>query len=138
MKRFFCFLLALALLPVVSLADPGVCLCYRMNHYAAAYNENHPGYFDYDSLIIDLYFMDDFSTAYYCKTTWADGAVETTGYVLCTVSAKNPDGTRLLTFPNGENMSFFYEDGELWLSMQNGTYHLREFDELFDVNKDLR
>ena len=138
MKRFLCLLLLLCLVPLFSLADPGVALCYRMYFYAAEYNEDHPGYFSFDTMVIDLYFMDDFSTAYYCQTEWAGGSVDTTGYTLCTVSGKGPDGKRTLSFPNGQTMSFFYDDaGEFWLEMNNGTYHLLPC-ERFDVRQDLK
>ena len=136
MKKLFCLLLVLFLLPVVSLADPGVVLCYRMNHYAAAYNEDHPGYFAYDSMIVDLYLMDDFKTAYYSKTIWSSGSIETTGLVKCT-TARTADGKYLLSFPNGETMQFYYEDSKLWLQMDNGIYHLLEC-ERFNIQEDLR
>ena len=136
MKRFVCLLFVLILIPVVSLAGTGVVLCYRMNHYAAAYNEDHPGYFAYDSMIIDLYLMDDFKTAYYSKTVWSGDAVESTGFVKCTVSDTS-DKKHLLSFPNGETMLFYYDEGELWLQMENGTYHLLKC-ERFDIQQDLR
>ena len=136
MKRFICLLFVLFLLPVVSFADPGVVLCYRMNHYAAAYNEDHPGYFNYDTMIVDLYLMDDFKTAYYSKTVWSDGNIETTGFVKCTTS-RTADGKYFLSFPNGEIMQFYYDDSKLWLQMDNGIYHLLEC-ERFNIQEDLR
>ena len=137
MRRFFCILFALVMLPVFSFADPGVVLCYRMNHYAAAYNENHPGYFDYDSMIIDLYIMDDFQTAYYSKNIWSNGNIESTGFVKCTIS-RSSDKKHLLSFPNGELMSFYYdESGKFWLEMENGIYHLLECEQ-FNIQEDLR
>lgn len=137
MKRFFCFLFVLVLLPLVSFADPGVVLCYRMNFYAASYNDDHPGYFDYDSMIIDVYLMDDFQTAYYSKNTWKNGSIESTGFVKCSI-LKTENGRHPLSFPNGEMMYFYYdEDGRFWLEMENGTYHLLEC-ERFNVQEDLK
>ena len=137
MKKLLALTLVLLLVPLASLADPGVALCYRMNFYASAYNEDNPGAFDFDTMIIDVYLMDDFSTAYYCKTTWASGKIETTGYARCTVSSA-PDKKHLLSFDNGEKMYFFYDDaGEFWLEMENGTYHLLPC-ETFDIKKDLK
>ena len=139
MKKLLAVFLILALLlPVAAFSDPGVALCYRMNFYAAAYNELYPGSFDFDTMIIDLYFMDDFQTAYYCKTIWSDGSIDTTGYVQCTVSAKDPDGKRHLLFPTGEQMTFDYDDdGAFWLEMENGTYHLLPCEQ-FNLKKDLK
>lgn len=137
MKRFLSLLLVLSILPVAALADPGVVLCYRMNHYAAAFNEDHPGYFDYDTMIIDLYLMDDFKTAYYSKTIWANGKIDTTGFVRCTVTSAG-DGKHVLSFPNQETMIFYYdEDSRLWLQMENGSFHLLEC-ERFDIKNDLK
>ena len=138
MKKLLAFLLILLFIPVFSFADPGVALCYRMNLYAAAYNDLYPGTFDCDTMIIDLYFMDDFATAYYCKTMWINGSIDTTGYVKCTVSSKDSDGKRRLDFPNNEKMYFYYdESGNFWLEMENGTYHLLPCDK-FDLKKDLK
>ena len=137
MKRIICLLFVLILVPSISFSDPGVVLCYRMNHYAAAYNDNNPGYFDYDTMMIDVYLMDDFTTAYYVKTLWVDGEIETTGYVKCTVSKGN-NHDHILTFPNSETMSFYYDDnGEFWLKMTNGTFHLLECKE-FEIKNDLK
>ena len=138
MKRFICFFLTLLLfVPAVSFADPGVVLCYRMNHYAAAYNEDHPGYFDYDTMIIDVYLMDDFTTAYYVETEFKDGEINTSGYVKCTVS-KGSNNDHILTFPNGQTMSFYYDDeGRFWLKMDHGSYHLLEC-ERFVISEDLK
>ena len=137
MKRFVFVFLILMMFSFVSFADPGVVLCYRMNHYAAAYNEDHPGYFDYDSMFIDVYLMDDFSTAYYVKTEFANGKLETTGYVPCTVS-KGSNNDHILTFPDGSTMSFYYDDdGRFWLKMEYGTYHLLEC-ERFNISEDLK
>lgn len=138
MKKLICLLVALLFLPVASLADPGVALCYRMNFYAAAYNEYLSDPFDFDTMIIDVYFMDDFSTAYYCKTLWSNGTIDTTGYVKCTVSSKGADGKRRLDFPNGETMYFFYDDdSNFWLEMENGTFHLFPCEQL-DLKKDMK
>ena len=138
MKKLICLILVLLSLPVLSFADPGVALCYRMNFYAAAYNDSVPGSFDFDTMIIDLYFMDDFTTAYYCKTLWTNGSINTTGYVKCAVSSKGADGKRMLDFPNNEQMAFYYDDeGYLWLEMENGAYHLLPC-ERFDIKNDLK
>jgi len=138
MKKLIALVLVLVFVPVLSFADPGVVLCYRLNHYAAAYNEDHPGYFDYDTMIIDVYLMDDFSTAYYSKTYFRNGKIETTGFIPCTVSSKKTeDGKRALLFPNGEIMYFYYEDGEFWLQMENGAYHMLEC-EYFNLPEDLK
>ena len=136
MKKLFCLLFLLLFLPLSSSADPGVVLCYRMNHYAAAYNENHPGYFPYDTMIVDVYLMDDFKTAYYTKTEWIDGKIETTGFVKCIVS-KGENNNYVLTFPNNEKMYFDYdENGDFWLTMEYGTYRLYEC-ERFEIKTDL-
>ena len=139
MKRLLAFVLVFCVFLSVScaFADPGVTLCYRMNFYAAAYNEKDPGYFDFDTLIIDVYFMDDFATAYYSKTMWISGKINTTGFVPCTVS-KGPGSKHTLSFDNGEKMYFYYdENGEFWLEMENGIFHLLPC-ELFDLRKDLK
>lgn len=137
MNRFFCIVLVLVLLPLFALADPGVVLCYRMVFYSASYNERTPGAFDFDSMSVDVYLMDDFTTAYYMKTTWTDGSVDTTGFVRCALS-DGPDSKHTLTFPNGEKMYFYYDDdGEFWLEMQEGAVHMYPC-EYFDLMKDLK
>ena len=137
MKRLLCLFLLLCLVPVSCMADPGVTLCYRMNHYASAYNEDHPGYFSYDTMMIDVFIMDDFKTAYYMKTTWADGDVDTTGYVKCTFE-KGPDSKYVLSFPNGEVMHFYYDDeSRFWLEMDGGAFHLLRCEQ-FDLKNDLK
>lgn len=137
MKKLFCLLLVLMLFPVLSFADPGVVLSYRMNLYGSQYNEDHPGSLPFDTMMIDVYLMDDFNTAYYCKTIWSDGNIDTTGYAKCTVS--DGDNSRhVLTFDNGEVMSFYYdENNAFWLEMENGTYHLLPC-ERFDLRSDLK
>jgi hypothetical protein len=136
MKRFFCILFVLVLLPVISFADPGVVLCYRMNHYAAAYNEDHPGYFDYDTMMVDLYMMDDFKTAYYMKTVWTDGKIDTTGFVHCTI--QKSDGKYSLIFDDGSCFYFYYDDASnLWLEMNGGSFHLLEC-ERFNIKTDFK
>ena len=138
MKKLLAFLLALSLLLSASaLADPGVTLCYRMIFDATPYNRSQPGALDFDSLLIDVWLMNDFTTAYYTKTTWQNGSVETTGLVRCTVS-DGPDKKHALDFPNGERMYFYYDsDKQFWLEMDNGTYHLYPC-EFFDLQKDLK
>jgi hypothetical protein len=87
-------------------------------------------------MIIDLYLMDDFQTAYYTKNIWSNGKIESTGFVKCTVSKS--DGKHRLSFPNGETMAFYYdESGKLWLEMENGTYRLLECEQ-FNIQEDLK
>ena len=100
--------------------------------YGFIRGEDGKDYFFHYSVLV----MDDFKTAYYSKTVWSGDAVESTGFVKCTVSDTS-DKKHLLSFPNGETMLFYYDEGELWLQMENGTYHLLKC-ERFDIQQDLR
>ena len=134
MKRFLSAFLALCLFPVFCLADPGVVLSYRLNHYAAADNELFPGSFPYDSMFIDIYLMDDFKTLYYSKTLFVDGSIETTGLAACQI--EKIDGKYNFVLPSGEKMSFYYDDeGSFWLDMSGGLFKLYPC-ERFSIKKD--
>lgn len=134
MKRIISLVILLCLIPVYCFADPGVVLCYRLNHYAAADNEKYPGSFPYDSMFIDIYLMDDFKTLYYSKMLFSDGSVTSTGLVSCLIEKK--DGHYFFSLPSGERMSFSYDaSGEFWLDMSGGLFRLYPCEQ-FDIQTD--
>lgn len=138
MKKLFAILIALAILvPVVACAsnlyvDRRYTLFIDGNLYNAFFSAG----FDFETQIIDIYFLSDYKSAYYCKQEWKkDSGYTSTGMVDCTFSYKS--GKFYLTFPDGSYFEGYDDENEedLWLNLGGGTFKFI-LDHSFDIQKD--
>ena len=117
MKRFFCFLFVLVLLPVVSFADqPSI-----LSHYSLCFDARlcttgkgaNP--FDYDMLCLDVYFTDDESMAYFSYAQFFSGTYIANSLLRMTV-AQRDNGIYLIDGQGSAIFCWYDENGiDLWM-----------------------
>lgn len=127
MKRFFCLFLLLLFVPLFSLADS----LFISRHYSlfidstANITAGGSSMFEFDSLCIDLYIMNDESTAYGTFSR-AESGLYLTSSCRFTIRTRN-DGSVIFAQDNGEYfVADFDENGtDLWINYNGRNYRLR-------------
>ena len=128
MKRFFCFLFVLVLLPLVSFADDQPSI---VSHYSICFDARlcstgkgaNP--FDYDMLCLDVYFTDDESQAYFSYAEFFSGTYIANG--LFPMSVARRDGLIYLTDRKGTSLCCWFDENgtDLWITYRYHDLRLR-------------
>ena len=126
MKKLFCLLLVLVLLPVVSLADPRIIYA----HYAFFMDDESSRtpkggkVIDYDSLCLDLFILEGGKECYLTSVRSFSGIV-ITGTTNASITER--DGLLYLSDQSGNYLTAYYdENGEdIWLQYENHYFRLR-------------
>ncbi len=129
MKRIFCLLFVLVLLPVFSLADSAETYSVDQ-HYVLFFDAvgtatGMGNSFDFDSLCIDLYMMKDHDTAYVIVCKCFSDLFTTSGMEKYSVSDR--DGTLYFIRDNGEYFTAAYDDNgvDLWIVYDNSHFRMK-------------
>ena len=126
MKRFVCLLFVFVFIPLFAFADR-VALS---NHYAlfisgGAGTAGKGSLFDFDSLSVDLYLLEDDEKGYICTSKCFSGLFITSGMVSVTLA--DQDGVLYIVDNNGNFYTAVRDDNgtDLWIDLEGYSFRMR-------------